>query len=51
MGKKKALLLLGHIGSERNGMEYTAEILKDMFPSLDIRYFDCGEVYTYTDSL
>ncbi len=51
MGKKKALLLLGHIGSEREGMVYTAEILRDMLPSLDVRYFDCGEVYTYTDSL
>ncbi len=51
MGKKKALLLLGHIGSERDGMEYTTAILKDMFPSLDIRYFDCGELFRYTDGL
>jgi putative NIF3 family GTP cyclohydrolase 1 type 2 len=51
MGIKKALLFLGHISSERDGMVYTAELLRDMFPALDIRYFECGEVYTYTDSL
>ena len=50
LGYHKALLVLGHIGSERDGMKYTARILKDRQPQLDVRYFECGEVYTYTDS-
>lgn len=50
LGHKKSLIILGHSGSERYGMKYTADILKEKHPELDIRYFDCGEVYTYTDS-
>lgn len=49
LGLKKALLIMGHVGSERDGMEYTARLLKRMHPQLDVRYFECGEVYTYTD--
>lgn len=50
LGFKKALIIMGHIGSERDGMKYTAELLKKLHPELDVRYFECGEVYTYTDS-
>lgn len=50
LGHKKALLILGHVGSEREGMKYTKELLKKECPHLDVRYFECGEVYTYTDS-
>ena len=50
LGYKKALIIMGHIGSERDGMKYTREILKKRFPELDVRYFECGEVYTYTDT-
>lgn len=48
-GMNKSLLILGHEGSERDGMKYTADILKEMFPDTEIKYFECGEVYTYTD--
>jgi len=48
-GLKKALLILGHAGSERDGMIYTAEILEKMFPEIEIKYFEGGEVYTYTE--
>ena len=51
MGYRKAILVLGHIGSERDGMKYTAQILKDRQPHLDVRYFEGGEVYTYSDSI
>ena len=51
LGYRKAILVLGHIGSERDGMKYTAQILKDRQPHLDVRYFECGEVYTYSDSI
>ena len=50
MGYRKAILVLGHIGSERDGMKYAARILKERQPHLDVRYFECGEVYTYSDS-
>lgn len=49
MGYHKAILVLGHIGSERDGMKYTAEVLKERQSHLDVRYFECGEVYTYSD--
>ncbi len=49
LGYKKALLIMGHIGSERDGMMLTAEFVKGIFPDLDVKYFECGEVYTYTD--
>lgn len=48
LGYKKALLILGHIGSERDGMKYTAELLRQKHPALEVAYFECGEVYTYT---
>jgi len=50
LGHKKSLIIMGHIGSERDGMIYTSELLKKMHPELDVKYFECGEVYTYTDS-
>lgn len=49
LGLKKAMLVLGHIGSERNGMKYTADMLKEKHPELEVQYFECGEVYTYTN--
>lgn len=50
LGHKKALIIMGHIGSERDGMRYTADILQEKHPELTVQYFECGEVYTYTDS-
>lgn len=49
LGRKKAILILGHVGSERDGMVYVAEFLKKMYPALEVKYFESGEVYTYTD--
>lgn len=51
LGYRKAILVLGHIGSERDGMKYAAQILKERQPHLDVRYFECGEVYTYSDQI
>lgn len=48
LGGKKAMLVMGHMGSERDGMRYLEEILKDELEEVETRYFDCGEVYTYT---
>lgn len=49
LGYKKALLIMGHIGSERDGMKYLTRLLNDEFSDIDIKYFDCGEVYSYTE--
>ena len=49
LGRKKAILILGHVGSERDGMIYVTELLKQMYPDLEVEYFESGEVYTYTD--
>ena len=49
LGHKKALLILGHIGSERDGMRYLADELKKAHSEIPCAYFECGEVYTYTD--
>lgn len=49
LGLHKTLIIMGHVGSERYGMIYIAKQLMKMLPQLDVRYFDCGEVYTYTD--
>jgi len=50
LGYKKALIIMGHVGSERDGMRYVADVLRERHPELEIRYLECGEVYTYTDS-
>jgi len=47
LGYKKAMLIIGHMGSERDGMRYLAKVLSDDFRSLDIKYFECEEVYSY----
>ena len=50
LGHTKALIIMGHIGSERDGMVYTAQLVPEKCPGLEAKYFECGEVYTYTDS-
>lgn len=49
LGFNRAVLTLGHVGSERDGMRLMAkkfaENHKDDF---ETKYFECGEVYSYT---
>lgn len=49
LGFKKALLILGHCGSERDGMRYISRLLARKLPQLEVRYFESGEVYTYAE--
>lgn len=49
LGHKKALLILGHAGSERDGMMWVTEKFAKLIPEISFRYFECGEVYTYTE--
>lgn len=47
LGIPKALLVVGHIGSERCGMRLLADKTAEAFPQIECRYFECGEVFTY----
>lgn len=49
LGYTKTMIIMGHVGSERDGMAYTARLLQEKLPQLEVKYFDCGEVYSYTD--
>ena len=46
-GFSKALLIMGHIGSERDGMRLLADMLIQKHQDFETRYFECGEVYSY----
>lgn len=47
LGMNKSLIVMGHIGSERDGMRLLAEKLSKQFPSIETKYFECGEAYNY----
>ena len=49
LGYKKAILTMGHVGSEWGGVQYIAELLKETHPELTVAYLHCGEVYGYTE--
>ena len=49
LGINKSLIVMGHIGSERDGMRLLSEKLKSRHSDFDVKYFECGEVYTYID--
>lgn len=46
LGFHKSVIVMGHIGSEREGMKLLAERIQGKHPELDVRYFECGEVYS-----
>lgn len=48
-GYNKAILVMGHIASERDGMVLLKDILCEKHPEFETRYFECGELYSYTD--
>lgn len=47
LGYRKALIVMGHIPSERNGMIYIADILKEKCPDIEVKYLESGEVFEY----
>ena len=49
LGMNKTLIVMGHIGSERDGMRLLAKRLSESHTDFETRYIECGEVYTYTD--
>ncbi len=49
LGFKKAMIIMGHIGSERDGMKYVTDLINNKIDGIEAKYFEGGEVYTYTD--
>ena len=49
LGFKKAMIIMGHIGSERDGMKLVADMINKDLPEIEAKYFECGEVCKYTD--
>lgn len=49
LGFNKSLIVMGHIGSERDGMRHITNRLTRLHPDVQFKYFECGEVYSYTD--
>ena len=51
-GLQRTAIMMGHAGSERDGMRYLAKEINRRFKDRGItaEYVECGELYTYTDS-
>ena len=49
LGFKKAMIIMGHIGSERHGMRLITDMINEKIEGIEAKYFEGGEVYTYTD--
>ena len=49
LGYGKAIIVMGHIGSERDGMRLLSEKLTQKYPDIKTEYIECGEVYSYAD--
>jgi len=49
LGIPKSLLVMGHIGSERDGVRLLEQKIKASWQDVDVKYFECGEVYSYVD--
>ena len=45
LGIDKALFVLGHMSSERSGMEYVAQYINENIDGVTATYIDCEEVY------
>ena len=48
LGINKSLIVMGHIGSERDGMRLLAKRMKEHYTEFETMYFECEEVYSYT---
>ena len=49
LGFNKALIVMGHIPSERDGMRLLAKRMQEKHKEFESKYIECGEVYTYTE--
>lgn len=49
LGHRKALLVLGHISSEKAGMKHAQKLVQRIAPGIETRYFDNPDVFTYIE--
>lgn len=47
LGKKKAIILLGHFNGEEPGMNYMAAYLADLFQELPVEFISIKDMYEY----
>ena len=45
LGIDKALFVLGHMSSEKCGMEYVCQYINETMSGVTAVYIECGEVY------
>ena len=50
LGYNKSLIVLGHVGSERNGMMLLSEKLGRLFDDVEFKYIECDEVFTHINN-
>lgn len=48
LGEEKSILVMGHIGSEREGMRLMEKIIKEWYSQFEVKYFECGECFSFT---
>ncbi|MCI8554678.1 MAG: hypothetical protein HFJ80_07020 [Clostridiales bacterium] len=48
LGHRKALLALGHVSSEKEGMRCVEQQVRAADPSIETRFFDNADLYSYT---
>ncbi|ADU31095.1 Nif3-like dinuclear metal center hexameric protein [Evansella cellulosilytica] len=45
LGKKKALMIIGHAESEEPGMSYLAELVKEAYPNIRTHFFSTSQLF------
>lgn len=50
LGLPKAILVMGHCCSERDGMRLLADAIPGNWEGVEAKYFESGDCYTFTDS-
>lgn len=48
LGESKSILVMGHIGSEREGMRLMEKVIKERYSQFEVKYFECGECFSFT---
>ena len=51
LGIPRAIIVMGHTCSERDGMKILPAIIQQNFPGSEAKYFESGDAYTFTDQL
>ena len=44
LGMKKTLMIIGHVPSEKEGMRFLTDLMRERLPRIETKYFECGEI-------